>query len=45
MRDGHQPILNLYTEVSSSNFRTSFLDFSIGTILATKNLILRIKLS
>ncbi|WKC87674.1 hypothetical protein [Borreliella japonica] len=45
LRDGHQPILNSYTEVSSSNFRTSFLDFSIGTILATKNSILRIKLS
>ncbi|WKC80322.1 hypothetical protein [Borreliella tanukii] len=45
LKDGHQPILNSYTEVSSSNFRTSFLDFSIGTILATKNSILRIKLS
>ncbi|WPM06395.1 hypothetical protein QIA41_04700 (plasmid) [Borreliella sinica] len=45
LRDGHQPILNSYIEVSSSNFRTSFLDFSIGTILATKNSILRIKMS
>ncbi len=44
LKDGHQPILNSYTEVSSSNFRTSFLDFSIGTILATRNSILRVKL-
>ncbi|ASQ29665.1 hypothetical protein CDQ96_04465 (plasmid) [Borrelia miyamotoi] len=44
LKDGHPPILNAYTQMSSSNFRTSFLDFSIGTILASENSILRLKI-
>ncbi|AWG43289.1 hypothetical protein CR532_04645 (plasmid) [Candidatus Borreliella tachyglossi] len=45
LKDGHPPVLNAYTQVSSSNFRTSFLDFSIGSILASENSILRLKVT
>ncbi|AFI31803.1 hypothetical protein [Borrelia crocidurae] len=45
LKDGHPPILNAYTQMSSSNFRTSFLDFSIGSILASEKSILRFKIS
>ncbi|AHH12974.1 Putative cytosolic protein (plasmid) [Borrelia hermsii YBT] len=44
LKDGHPPILNAYTQMSSSNFRTSFLDFSIGSILASQESILRLKI-
>lgn len=44
LKDGHPPVLNAYTQMSSSNFRTSFLDFSIGTILASEKSIFRLKL-
>ncbi|AHH11106.1 hypothetical protein bcCo53_001185 (plasmid) [Borrelia coriaceae] len=45
LKDGHPPILNAYTQMSSSNFRTSFLDFSIGSIIATQDSILRLKIT
>ncbi|UPA18989.1 hypothetical protein bpuCAU1_001257 (plasmid) [Borrelia puertoricensis] len=45
LKDGHPPVLNAYTQMSSSNFRTSFLDFSIGSIIASQETILRLKIS
>nr|WKT13952.1 hypothetical protein LKV13_04895 [Borrelia sp. BU AG58] len=45
LKDGHPPVLNAYTHTSSSNFRTSFLDFSIGSILASQSSILRLKVT
>ncbi|AHH08973.1 hypothetical protein baBA2_000957 (plasmid) [Borrelia anserina] len=45
LKDGHPPVLNAYTQMSSSNFRTSFLDFSIGSILASEKSILRFKIN
>ncbi|UGQ17987.1 hypothetical protein [Borrelia sp. RT1S] len=45
LKDGHPPVLNAYTQISSSNFRTSFLDFSIGSILASESSILRLKVT
>ncbi|WP_024653710.1 hypothetical protein [Borrelia persica] len=44
LKDGHPPVVNAYTQISSSNFRTSFLDFSIGSILASEKSILRFKI-